>query len=230
MHLNIQGHGIHLTPALRDYANKKLGKLEDFFGNIIKVEVVLDAKSLENTNRSHVAEVTIWVPGKKVVHASEAGENMYASIDLVFEELKKQLIKYKEKHVEERRRVAEKAKSAQRGIFFSKDEAHKSGESLEEIKKFRVKVMTVDEAVDEQKLLKQDCFVFRNAENGEINVLHNGSVASPANMDYLSEDDAALEIKKDGKAFFPFLNMDTHEVNVLYKKKSGNFGLIEPVI
>src|SRR3989339_1452635 len=114
MQLTIQGHHVELTPPLREYAVKKISKLQEFHRNIIKVTIVLDVRSIDDSKRSHVAEVTIWVPGKKVVHASEAGENMYAAIDLVFDELKKQLIKHKEKFGEERRRMAEKRKEIER--------------------------------------------------------------------------------------------------------------------
>lgn len=114
MHMNIQGHGITLTPALKEYASKKIGKLDEFFKNIIKGEVILDARNIKSAQKSHVAEVCLWVGGKKVVRAIEAAADMYSAIDLVLEELKVQLKKHKEKHVQEQRRGGEKIKKMNR--------------------------------------------------------------------------------------------------------------------
>ena len=78
--------------------------------------IVLDVRKINDLKRSQVAEVSMWVSGKKVIRATEAGEDMYAAIDLVYEELKRQLVKHKDKHVKENRRVAEKFKENQRKI------------------------------------------------------------------------------------------------------------------
>lgn len=44
----------------------------------------------------------------------------------------------------------------------------------------------------------------------------------------LDVDEAALQMQLLGHDFFVFMNADSGEVNVIYKRKDGNFGLIEP--
>lgn len=44
----------------------------------------------------------------------------------------------------------------------------------------------------------------------------------------MSEEEAVLEMELLGHNFFVFENADSREVNVVYKRKDGNFGLIEP--
>ena len=44
----------------------------------------------------------------------------------------------------------------------------------------------------------------------------------------LDLDEAALQMQLLGHDFFVFTNSDTGEVNVLYRRKDGQFGLIEP--
>ena len=44
----------------------------------------------------------------------------------------------------------------------------------------------------------------------------------------MSEEEAMLQLDLLGHAFYVFENADTGDVNVLYKRKDGNFGLIEP--
>ncbi|MBN3032679.1 MAG: ribosome-associated translation inhibitor RaiA [Candidatus Saganbacteria bacterium] len=110
MQIKITGHGVEVTPSLRDYAQQKTAKLEEFFGGIQKVELVLDARQIYDAERRQVAEVRAWLAGKKVVQAKEGGKDMYAAIDLVMAEVRKQVEKHKEKLGRERIRTTRKQK------------------------------------------------------------------------------------------------------------------------
>ena len=44
----------------------------------------------------------------------------------------------------------------------------------------------------------------------------------------MSEQEAILQMQLLGHSFFVFLSADTGDVNVLYQRKDGNFGLLEP--
>jgi ribosome hibernation promoting factor len=48
------------------------------------------------------------------------------------------------------------------------------------------------------------------------------------NMKPMSAEEAALQLELIGHDFFVFTNADTDEVNVIYKRRDGNYGLIEP--
>lgn len=41
-------------------------------------------------------------------------------------------------------------------------------------------------------------------------------------------DDAILYMNQIGHEFYMFLNMDTDEINVVYKRNNGDYGLLEP--
>ncbi|WP_096636250.1 ribosome hibernation-promoting factor, HPF/YfiA family [Clostridium cochlearium] len=47
-------------------------------------------------------------------------------------------------------------------------------------------------------------------------------------MKPMSSEEAVLQMELIGHNFFVFENGDTGEVNVIYKRKDGNYGLIEP--
>lgn len=45
----------------------------------------------------------------------------------------------------------------------------------------------------------------------------------------MSTDEAAMQMEMLGHDFFVFANAETEEVNVLYKRRDGDLGLIEPM-
>lgn len=228
MQINIQGHNLELTRPLRDYAVKKIGKLQEFFKNIQKTVVVLDYRDIDDHFRSHVAEVSLWAAGKKVIRATEAGQDMYAAIDLVFEELKRQLKRHKEKHVKEARREARKLKEITRLPAPLKEKPN--GPVLAKMKQFNISNMTLDEARAQLQLSGHAFFLYRNAETSEINVLHGEDILTPTSVKMLSEKEAADEMKKAKNDFLAFINKETNDMAVIYKRRSGNFGLIEAAL
>lgn len=47
-------------------------------------------------------------------------------------------------------------------------------------------------------------------------------------MKPMSSEEAVLQMELLGHNFFVYQNADTEEVNVIYRRKDGNYGLIEP--
>lgn len=110
MQIKITGRGIEITPPIRDYIQEKVAKLETFFNNTQKIEVVIEAHAIDDVEKRQVAEIRAWLAGKKVIVAKEAGRDAYAAFDLVLEEAKRQIERHKEKHVQERRREGARLK------------------------------------------------------------------------------------------------------------------------
>ena len=91
MNLQISGHHIDVTPALREYVEAKLDPVIRHFDKVTVVNVVLSVEKLKQK-----AEVTVHVPGKDM-HVEEAGDDLYAAIDAMFDKLDRQVQKYKQK-------------------------------------------------------------------------------------------------------------------------------------
>ena len=91
MQINITGHRIDVTPALRAFTEEKFAKLERHFDHITAINVVFDVEKLRQ-----IAEASILVT-KGELHASSESEDLYAAIDLLIDKLNRQLIKHKEK-------------------------------------------------------------------------------------------------------------------------------------
>ncbi|MFW5855676.1 MAG: ribosome hibernation-promoting factor, HPF/YfiA family [Bacillota bacterium] len=190
MKIMTYGKNIEVTPALKNYAEEKVGKLEKYFqGEPMEVQI-----SMEVEKERHIIEVTAFVSGIILRGEEETGD-MYASIDGVIEKLERQIHKYKtrihrkliekkqehkEEYIEERRREILNDGSPEVGEV----EEEEFEPKIVKTKQFAMKPMDVKEACMQMDLLNHDFFVFSNA--------------------------------------------DTEEVNVVYKRKDGNYGLIEP--
>lgn len=227
MQIKIIGHGLEITGPIRDYVHEKISKLEEYFKNIQKVEVVLDARSIDDVTRRQVAEVRAWVAGLKVIQASEAGQDMYAAIDLVFDEAKRQIEKHKEKIVEEQRRKAEKIKQKLHEIPRVK---LNEGPVLVKLSRFAHKPMSFEEAKAELQSLDQDFLAFRNSETKEVNVIRRSQddfeLLRPEKE--MLPEEAVKVLMQTGENLVVFNNSSTHLPSVVFRRKSGNFGLIEP--
>ena len=91
MNINITGHRLEVTPALKAFTQEKFNKLERHFDHITSINVIFDVEKLRQ-----IAEATVFV-AKGELHASSEAEDLYAAIDTLIDKLDRQLIKHKEK-------------------------------------------------------------------------------------------------------------------------------------
>ena len=94
MRYNVRGENIEVTPALREYVEKKLSKLNRYFTKTPDANVHVNLKTY--TDKKGKVEVSIPMPGL-VLRAEEVHEDMYAAIDLVTDKLERQIRKHKTK-------------------------------------------------------------------------------------------------------------------------------------
>jgi putative sigma-54 modulation protein len=92
MNLNITGHHIEVTPALREYVSTKVEKVIRHFDHVTSVHVILSVEKLVQK-----AEITLHVKGKDIF-ADSSDADLYAAIDLLVDKLDRQVQKYKSKH------------------------------------------------------------------------------------------------------------------------------------
>ena len=104
MQLNVTGHNVEVTAALRGYVEKRLDRIARHFDQVIDVHCVLTVEKLHQK-----AEATLHVSGC-TIHADATAENMYPAIDLLVDKLDRRVKKHKEKkrdhHATEAQRTA----------------------------------------------------------------------------------------------------------------------------
>jgi len=91
MRVNLSGHHVDVTPALRSYTQRKLSRILRRFDRVIGVECTLTVDKLR-----HRAESTVYVRGP-AIHAAAVAEDMYAAIDALADKLDRRVRKHKER-------------------------------------------------------------------------------------------------------------------------------------
>ena len=92
MNIQITGHGIQVTSALRSFTEEKFSKLQRHYNTIQSCHVTFDIERLEQ-----VAQATILF-NKSEIHAKAESVDLYSAVDILLEKLERQLQKNKDKH------------------------------------------------------------------------------------------------------------------------------------
>ena len=162
MKVAIRGKNIEVTAALREYVEKRLGKLTRYFDEELDVQAVLSVVKDKST-----IELTCFVDGI-VLRGVETNPDMYAAIDLVVDKIIRQIHKHKT-------RLAKRFKK--QGAFHPEVEVPEKPieeDTLEVVrrKRFSVRPMDVEEAILQMNLLNHDFFVFYDPDFGGVNVVY----------------------------------------------------------
>jgi len=96
MGIKIQSIHFDATAALEKFIQKKLAKLEVFYGDILDTEVILKVVKPE-TAMNKEALVKVKISGSELV-ATKVSDTFEESVDTAVDALQKQLIKIKEKN------------------------------------------------------------------------------------------------------------------------------------
>ncbi|MFF2483644.1 ribosome hibernation-promoting factor, HPF/YfiA family [Paenibacillus sp. NPDC058071] len=164
----VRGQRFQVTDALRDYAEKKLSRLEKYFEAPTSEATV----TLSVTKGQHVVEVTIPLVGV-MLRAEDKSDDMYASIDVVVDKLERQIRKHKTRLNRKFRQGA-----GVRSLF--EDEGATAVRVLDEeddlelvrTKRFTLKPMDIEEAILQMNMIGHNFFVFSNIDNKEVNVVY----------------------------------------------------------
>lgn len=166
MQLILKGKNVEVTDWLREYVEKKLGKLDRYLPTIDEVRVELSVQSTRSFKDRQVAQVTVRSNGA-ILRAEERSDDMFASIDAVLDKIYRQIARFKGKRIDRYREQAEELP-----IEIEEEAAEAEEHRIVRTKNFRVSPMDEAEAIEQMELLGHDFFVFYNASNQNINVLY----------------------------------------------------------
>lgn len=161
MNVNVKGRNIDVTPALREYVEKKVAKVTKQFKTVGDISAVL---KVEKGN--HIVEITVPASGI-LLRAQETTKDMYSSIDLVVEKIERQIHKYKTRLM--KRKYANFVDAT---TTPSVNEVDDGELQIVKDKHFTMHPMTPEEAILQMNLLNHDFFVFFDPDLGATNVVY----------------------------------------------------------
>jgi putative sigma-54 modulation protein len=215
MKIQVKGRHVIVTDPLREYAEEKLTRLhrllsERHIDDVTLVELELIVEKSHPSGESQIAEATIFTRGP-VLRARESSPDMYASIDLVYEKLQRQVKKYHDKmqHKALRHHTAKPVSAAAAPDDAIVDEAATlaSGEAFQPVAVTGEPGADGGNHYEESRVVKSKQFALKP----------------------MSIDEATLQLDLIGHSFLVFTNAETNDTNVVYRRRDGDFGLIEPV-
>ncbi len=183
MKVTVIAKNIELTPALKEMVEKKISKLEKYFGPNVEARATLSVQKnrqrvevtipfngvILQKNRQRV-EVTIPFNGV-ILRGEEVTDDMYKSIDLVEEKLVRQIRK-------QRTKLSRKNNSGSlrypefNSLEFKNEDTDEDTSRIVKTKSFNVKPMSADEAVLQMELLGHIFFVYQDAYTNNVSVVY----------------------------------------------------------
>lgn len=94
MNLQLSGHHLEITPAIRSYVTEKLSRITRHFDHVIDANVIMSVDKL-----AQKIEANVHVRGKDI-YVECVDANLYAAIDGMVDKLDRQILKHKEKTVD----------------------------------------------------------------------------------------------------------------------------------
>ena len=173
MRMNIVGRHVEVTPALKRFAQEKLGKLDKLIEGPVEAHVVLAVEK-----HRHLAE--IQVKSKVgVFSGSKETADLYASIGEVVDKITAQAQRQKEKLQERKRRTGQKAAEAVAAIVEAPEEkpARRKAKAAKVVKvpRYRLKPLSAHDAASELEATGAEVLVFRDADTYRVNVVFRRS-------------------------------------------------------
>lgn len=197
MQVNVAFRHMDPSPAVQAYASRKL----EHVVNKYVAGMDIDSKVVFSTERFlHVANFTLNINGL-TAKSTEKSEDMYSSIDIALDKLERQLRRFKS-------RIRSHRPDDRRRAFTMQVLAAPDGEATDEV----AAEPAPEPEVEEPKVPTRT-----------LSTLKTEQYTAP----FLAPDEAILQLELRGSEFFVFTNRETENINIVYRRDDGNFGLIE---
>ncbi|CAM9721615.1 unnamed protein product, partial [Ascophyllum nodosum] len=196
----VTGNNVEVTEPLREYVEKKMARVLEKVGTgVSKVDVHMTVSRNPRVSDNHKTEVTIFSKNH-VFKSTDASDSMYASVDLVTDRIRRKLRKSKERKITGKR--------------------HAAASLAEQVRTDALATTSNSRAADDPF---EDSY-------GEPDVAVDMSVVKRKSfpMPPITVEEAVICLEYIDHNFYLFRNVDTNEVNVVYKRNHGGVGLIQP--
>ena len=167
MEVRFVTRNVELPAEVKEYMEKKVGKIEKFFDRIIDTQVALNFKRGMN-----VVEITSNVNGV-VMRGEDYAPDLRKAFDKALKNIERQVKRHKGYLTDKARmKVQDFSFDIDPELMPAYSEKEEMSREIVKTKKFNVEVMTPIEATMQMDLLGHSFFIFKNDQSGAINVVY----------------------------------------------------------
>lgn len=188
MQLLVHGRNVEVTDWIREYVNKKVGRLERYLNQVTDARIELSHYATRAADDRYTAQLTIW-SNSHILRAEESTADILVSIDAVVEKMAHQIRRYKGRRFQNRRRMSVAASA--------------------EAQNAATMVAEADEEED--------------AEEVGVIIRRKEFLLQP-----MDEEEALAQMELLGHSFYVYYDMNAKGVNVVYRRRDGQYGLLQP--
>ncbi len=181
----VKGKNYEVPDRIRDYAVRKLGRLERLLDDRSDATLELSVEQHRSTGDSHIVDVTLVIDGQ-TLRSSAAASTHQAGIDVVLDKIERRAVDHRETS--------------------------------------RVRKSTETVRTGEREATRRDRSEDAEDRRGQIVKVKR------FNLEPMFEEDAVAQMEELGHSFFVFVNAENERVAILYRRREGDYGLIEPVL
>ncbi len=163
MEVSVFARNMELTPHLREYVERKVEKLDRHLPVVEEARVELKVENTRSADHRQVAQLTVRVRGT-ILRAEERTNDMFASIDTVMDKMYRQIARYKGKRQDRWHAAIEE-------LPIEEPVEPPSGEIVR-VKRFEIRPMSPEEAIEQMELLGHRFYVFLNANADAVNIVY----------------------------------------------------------
>ena len=180
MEVQLKTKDLKVTPVLRDYVQERIDKLDRFVGRGANAKLELTHEHNRSGGDHIVAQLTIAIR-HTLLRAEERHADAHRAVDLVIEKIGSQLRRYHSKRTDRSRTpnvadfttsLPELGADTLAELATIGTDGDDERQDIVRTKRFALKPMSSDEAIDQLELLGHDFFVFLNADDDRVNVLY----------------------------------------------------------
>jgi putative sigma-54 modulation protein len=207
MQLSTTFRHMDASQAVRDYAEEKLDKIRKYFQ---KDPIAAHAVFAVERGFHHVADINITLPNGIVINAKETTEDMYSSIDLATARIERQVRKWKDKIRDHKPHGGPSVSVREMVILAEELEPRHASPGrgpadttpTQSAHKATPPTTTTTPAF---RVVKDETFTARS----------------------MKVEDAVMQLNLLGDELLVFTDINSQTISVLYRRKDGNYGLIE---
>jgi putative sigma-54 modulation protein len=170
----VKGKNYEVPERVREYAERKLGRLERLLDDRTDATVELSVEQHRSTQDSHLVDVTLIIDGQ-ALRSSAAAPTHQAGIDDVLDKIERRAVNHRE--TSRVRKSPETVRGGGRGTGAGArtGDADDLRGRIVKVKRFSIEPMFEEDAVTRMEELGHSFFVFVNAENERIAILYRRS-------------------------------------------------------